>query len=653
MVKTVSPKGNNLFKIEVPLILIDSGELPGSIKTELTDKPAELSVTTYQDECDSYFDVNTSYWYIKFPRLRYYTRSNNCKPPSNPSPKPPLFPTPPVIESTCNINGLALAYEKYYVNSEDGRYHRNISNPNCLNYQELKIHITQFDYSTTVTPLGRYNNRDYYYLATWICEVDYRFNSHWASSYSLAGTPGNSWEDFIDFYSQEGWDIPSDYESNGRAMFTFKKSIKVTSYYDSNRNPTHVLDEEKYRGFLKNFPGVQFMDTNRYSDLVSNIYIPTDRSQSLSSYTYYEPREDLTIDSVFGNRSFTLVNTEYDSFYGRYVYSYTSTYRFVNFAIAGFICIKGIFPPPVPEKLPPPPPKPMSCCPNVRENDALLKLIAKRIGVYDYPVSVPKIITDESQGNISLENLTRFTSYLAKQLDAVSGNYPIEIEIADSDLTQEGNQKQTIKIPNAAEGIAEALGQLLVIRSETNAILNATIRALVDIASTKQATLITHDYARANSEFLGYKGKQVMRKVPFAIDVGKERLDELLQESEIEIKGFENDDKDDIKDLLIPLMDMAAMYRTQNFRNLGKDTLGALRELLNRNSQTGEVLNNDKIKKPDIDPNKQENRFDSFIENAETGFINKAGITDNANPYGRPYEERPKIREIGDSTGST
>ncbi len=300
----------------------------------------------------------------------------------------------------------------------------------------------------------------------------------------------------------------------------------------------------------------------------------------------------------------------------------------------------------------PPPPPPMSCCPNVRENDALLKLIAKRLGVYDYPVTVPKTITDESQGSTSLENLTRFVSYTVKQLDAISGNYPIEIELADADLTQAGDQKQKIKIPNAAEGIAEALGQLLVIRSETNATLNAVVRALLDIASTKQAAIITHDYVRANSEFLGYKGKQVMRKVPFAITVGKERLDELLQESEFEIKGFENDDKDDIKDLLIPLMDMAAMFRAQNFRNLGKDTLGALRELLNRNTQTGDLLNNEGIKKPDIDPEKQENRFDSFIENAETGFINKAGITDNTNPYGRPYEERPKIREIGDTTGA-
>lgn len=304
-----------------------------------------------------------------------------------------------------------------------------------------------------------------------------------------------------------------------------------------------------------------------------------------------------------------------------------------------------------PPPLPPPPP-PMSCCPNVRENDALLKLIALRLGVGDYPVTVPKTITDESKGNISLENLTRFTSYLVKQLDAVSGNYPIEIEIDDADLTQAGSQKQTIQIPNAAEGIAEALGQLMIIRTETNATLNAVIRALIDIASTKQATLITHDYAKANSEFLAYKGKEVIRKVPFAITIGKERLDELLQESEIEIKGFDNDDKDDIKDLLIPLMDMAAMFRTQNYRNLGKDALGALKLLLNQNIQTSDILNDETIKR-EVDPDKQENRFDNFIENAETGFINKPGITDNTNPYGRPYEERPKIREIGDSTGAS
>jgi hypothetical protein len=49
--------------------------------------------------------------------------------------------------------------------------------------------------------------------------------------------------------------------------------------------------------------------------------------------------------------------------------------------------------------------------------------------------------------------------------------------------------------------------------------------------------------------------------------------------------------------------------------------------------------------------NDKENKFDGFIESAESGFIAKAGITDNVNPYGRPYDERPKIKEIGNTTG--
>lgn len=331
----------------------------------------------------------------------------------------------------------------------------------------------------------------------------------------------------------------------------------------------------------------------------------------------------------------------------------------------GLIGIEFKLPPLCPINAPPIPP--MSCCPKTRENDELLRLIAKRLGAYDYPVSVPKILTDRNQGTESIENLTRFHSWLGKNLDALCGKYPIEIKIEDSDIDQEGNQEQNVKIPNIAEALAEIVGYLLVLRAESDANLNATIRALTEAGAAKQSAIIALDYAMANAEFLGYKGKQVNHKVPFTFKPGEERLDKMLTNNYVEVKGWENDDSEDIKDILYPLMEMAAAYRIANFRNVGtKATEGALARILKAPSKyknhIDTALEIAAIKKKNQKPPEQqkdsdlikvppdENRFDVFIEDAEKGFTNKNGITNTTDPYDRPFDERPKIREIGDNT---
>jgi hypothetical protein len=299
-----------------------------------------------------------------------------------------------------------------------------------------------------------------------------------------------------------------------------------------------------------------------------------------------------------------------------------------------------------PHQFYPPPIPPMSCCPNVRENDELLRLIAKRLGVSDYPVNVPKYITDESKGNTSIENLTRFTSYLVKQLDAVSGNYPLKIEVEDTDLTKEGNQTKKISIPNTAEALAELLSQILLIKSETSAILNTAIRSLTEIASTKQTSLITHDQVTAAAHFLNYKTKQVEKEVGFTCTPGKEKLEEFLKEGKIKIISTEYDDKQDLSDYLEPLLSMAAMYRVQNFRKLPEnDAEAALRAILNRGKSMVDRA------EADLKGKDSENNFDKFVEDAESGFISQPGIYDNTNPYGRPYDERPRIKEIGNTKG--
>jgi hypothetical protein len=303
------------------------------------------------------------------------------------------------------------------------------------------------------------------------------------------------------------------------------------------------------------------------------------------------------------------------------------------------------------------------CCPNVEQNDQLLRLILKKIGSEDLPATVPTLLTNRDKGTTQVHNLAQFTSYAVKQMDALCGKYPIQIDVEDVDLVQEGEQKKSIKLPNIAETLAEIMGLCLTIRSESDATLQATIRNLIETGSTKQIALLAHDYSKANSEFLGYKGEQIERIVPFAFKPGEERLDKILQEGEVKVKGFENNDPSDLNDQLLPLLELAAQWKAQNFRTLGAKSPGEVLTTILENANNFTTVLDEAIKavqnqptpsNPDEPPQPSEkNDFDAFVTETEWGFISQPGITENTKPYGRDMKQRPKIREIGVDTSDS
>jgi hypothetical protein len=310
----------------------------------------------------------------------------------------------------------------------------------------------------------------------------------------------------------------------------------------------------------------------------------------------------------------------------------------------------------------PPPPQDRNCrcmcC-----DDSLLKLLLSRVnkiyktvGVDDYPVNAPQWITKDNSPQIQIANLTRFISYTIKQLDAISGNYPIKIKIQDSDLTQEGDQEKTVSVPNAAEGIAEILGLLLAVRTEVSATLAAAVNGMVEAGSSKQTAFLAYEYAKANAEYLAYKGKQVERELPFSFKPNEQRLDKMMEPTTMKVKGWDNDDKNDITDAFAPLLELAAMWKAQNFRNLGAQSpIEKLRTIMKGAGDIPSNMGDFRKYPPNTEPQDEEQQpqkdeWDVFLDEAEEGFIAQPGITDNKNPYGRPREQRPRVREIGTDT---
>jgi hypothetical protein len=56
------------------------------------------------------------------------------------------------------------------------------------------------------------------------------------------------------------------------------------------------------------------------------------------------------------------------------------------------------------------------------------------------------------------------------------GQWQVEIDIKDSDITKEGDQKKQIKFPNLAESIAEFEGQLLSIMTNVDALVALQVK---------------------------------------------------------------------------------------------------------------------------------------------------------------------------------
>jgi len=204
---------------------------------------------------------------------------------------------------------------------------------------------------------------------------------------------------------------------------------------------------------------------------------------------------------------------------------------------------------------------------NCQETQDLLRLIARRLGTDSYPVTVPASLVDDTDSTEEQQSLTELTAWTIRQMDALIGQFPIEIEIKDADPSQSGDQARKVTIPNIAEGMAELLG--LNIKTSVNSDIHTSflMRLAAEVIATKNASLVTQDYAKANASYLGYKGNTVQRKVNYAFNVTKlDRLESILSESAKSIIGWQDEDKNTVQAYLEKLMFAAGIIKQAFFR---------------------------------------------------------------------------------------
>lgn len=212
----------------------------------------------------------------------------------------------------------------------------------------------------------------------------------------------------------------------------------------------------------------------------------------------------------------------------------------------------------------------------------IVNLLAKRIGTAKYPIEVPEsLLTGTADGKtLKAESNADYLFWLTQQIDALVGEFPIDIEVVDIDPLKEGNQTKKIQIPNIAEAIAEMYGLTLKNSVNQEVELNMLLRLAAEAIATKNAAVVTQDYARANAQFLGYKANFKPRELQYNFDFSSTSLDskskepvvleKLLRTVKGYVQGWQLEDKETVVGFLQKLMFSAGIIKAVFFRGKGQ-----------------------------------------------------------------------------------
>lgn len=196
----------------------------------------------------------------------------------------------------------------------------------------------------------------------------------------------------------------------------------------------------------------------------------------------------------------------------------------------------------------------------------------RRSGIYDLPAQLPSSLLEygDDEKPIKVQSQMQYLTWFVKQFDALVGQFPITIEIEDTDLAEAGNQTKKIEIPNIGEAIAELFNLASNSAINSDLAINFLTRIAAETMGAKNAALLAQEYSKANASFLGYQSKEVGREVEYAFNPknikDQSSFSEFLQNGKGYIVGIEEDDKSNLMAYLRNLMFAASIIKSVFFR---------------------------------------------------------------------------------------
>lgn len=611
-------------------------------------EPIGLEPTLVLDECNIGIQLSPTLAFIKLPPTQIVYRKPECRPPKPSEDQFDLFDIPvPYPGTPYLIAYLQSGSIEYPIDTKIGFYSDNLKNERT--YFEGSI--------TEIDPY--YFNGDFIKIRhSFKLEVFYPIPTDEAHGF--------------------GMDIPlQEYCSTLNETASFDTRTRLDRYHETLfvLNHSVKVEEDYYHEIAEGYRDLLIPKTDGIKRFDQPVKIEPISSSLRScfhpagyrtfpecliwinlpqAFSFSSPDEDAYLgrnSGIVQPISNWLSGIDYEPFYARGELVTEATTRKTWKYIAGSF-VDNPVPPPVPPTFPEE--EEMSCCSQVLAYLAYLNRKVDRlsqiIGVEEYPASLPQtfISTDSNSNdnNTEIPNLTRLLGWYVERFDEIMGQWEVAIDIEDADAVEAGNQSLKVRVPNIAEAISELLMQSINNTVNTEALISITTRALLEAGMTKQQSFINYWMLDTLIDYFGFQTREVSKSLALTFKPGEEDLEKLLVEGEVPVKVTELSDTTTFKVNMQDLLQAAAITRAANWR--GFENNGDIKQnfidLIKGYASVRQNLSNEKK-----DENGKDD-LDHFLDDAERGFIDTAGITDSTNPYGRNLSERPRIRRIGNQT---
>ncbi|MBD1899270.1 hypothetical protein NDI44_08700 [Trichocoleus sp. DQ-A3] len=284
-----------------------------------------------------------------------------------------------------------------------------------------------------------------------------------------------------------------------------------------------------------------------------------------------------------------------------------------------------------------------------------VETVAKVIGVHEYPVKLPESLIKRDEGflgnlipNFPVEerNLTTLIGRFIRYFDEILGQWEVSMEVKDADPNTPGDQPKGMKFRNLSEAVAELIQLQFSNSITTETVMSVAMRTLLETAQIKQQGFKTYSICDAIADWAGFQQTEEVQKLQLLLNPNFKNFDQLFTETEVDTSVVKFKGKDNFAKSLYTLLHAAAVIRAVHTREV--DPNGDIGKQI-----TDDIKLQSKVQEEAGGKADEGQDFDAFLESAEKGFTDETGITDALNPYGRPFSQRPKLREIGDNAGKT
>lgn len=268
-----------------------------------------------------------------------------------------------------------------------------------------------------------------------------------------------------------------------------------------------------------------------------------------------------------------------------------------------------------------------------------------RLGLQELPATLPESLISKDEGFIgnlipnpdaTIYNYIKLFGWYVERYDELMGQWELAIEVKDTDPSTPGEQPKGIKLPNLAEATAEIFLLAFQAYSNTEILLNLLTRNLIETGTDKQQNFITYKLLQSLTDWVGFKQKDISLEMPLTFSPEKTRYDEIMQESKVKVNCVEFDEKFGLEADFMRFREAVAILQAQYKRKL--DPNGDIQaQILKYILDTFRGVN--KV-------NGEDENLEEFFNQVENGFTDIPSVGDPTQPYGRPYEQRPKIRDL-------